>query len=130
MVRKEPASPLAMPSNVPEAPVQVPPPSILHAKPGDTLAKLARAHQVPLGELMRLNPAAVKALHPGDEVRLPPSPGGVKTVSATTTHRVQRGETLAGIARKYGVDPSDLKAWNRLKGNHVQAGQRLQLSPR
>ena len=85
---------------------------------------------MPLGELMRLNPEAVKTLHPGDEVRLPSNPGEPRTLPAASTHRVQKGETLASIARKYGVDPSDLKAWNRLKGNRLQAGQRLQLSPR
>jgi len=130
MIHKEPVSPLATPLSAQEPPIQAPPVSILHAKPGDTLAKLARSHQVPLGELMRLNPEAVKTLHPGDEVRLPSNPGGLRTLPAASTHKVQKGETLASIARKYGVDPGDLKVWNGLKGSHVQAGQRLLLSPR
>ncbi|MDR3685100.1 MAG: LysM peptidoglycan-binding domain-containing protein [Geothrix sp.] len=123
----------AVPPPVAPSPAPVPPApsvSILHAKPGDTLAKLARSHRVSLGELMRLNPAAAKTLHPGDEVRLPSGPGEPGAVSEARTHRVQRGETLAGVARKYGVDPSDLKAWNHLKGDRLRAGQRLQLSPR
>jgi membrane-bound lytic murein transglycosylase D len=130
MVHKEPVSPLATPSSTPEPPIQTPPASILHAKPGDTLAKLARSHQVPLGELMRLNPEAVKTLHPGDEVRLPSSSGVVKIAPVVSIHKVQTGETLASIARKYGVDPGDLKAWNNLKGGRVKVGPRLQLSPR
>jgi membrane-bound lytic murein transglycosylase D len=101
--------------------------SVLRATPGDTLAKLARVHRVPLGELMRLNPDASKALHPGDEVRLP---GGepVPPRIAAAIHRVTRGETLAVIARKYGMDPKDLKAWNRLKSDRIQVGQRLRLT--
>jgi membrane-bound lytic murein transglycosylase D len=130
LVPKEPVSPLAAPLSPPESSIQVPSASIIHAKSGDTLAKLARSHQVPLGELMRLNPEAVKTLHPGDEVRLPSSPGGLRALPAASTHKVQKGETLVSIARKYSVDPGDLKAWNNLKGSHVQAGQRLQLSPR
>jgi membrane-bound lytic murein transglycosylase D len=94
------------------------------------LAKLARSHGVPLGELLRLNPKAAKALHPGDEVQLPggsaPPP---KPASAASVHRVQKGDTLATIARKYGLAPKDLKAWNRLKGDRIQIGQRLRLSP-
>ena len=109
---------------------ETPMPSLLRAKRGDTLAKLARAHKVPLSDLMRLNPEAVKALHPGDEVRLPGSATAPRTGSAATTHRVLKGETLASIARKYGVDPRELKAWNRLKGDRIQVGQRLRLSPR
>ena len=104
--------------------------AVLRAKRGDTLAKLARAHKVSLGELLRLNPEAAKGLHPGDEVRLP---GGSelppKSTSAASVHRVQKGDTLATIARKYALAPKDLKAWNRLKGDRIQIGQRLRLSP-
>ncbi|WP_243301110.1 lytic transglycosylase domain-containing protein [Geothrix oryzisoli] len=103
------------------------------AKPGDTLAKIARARKVPLGQLMRLNPVAAKALHPGDTVRLPGSDASGSAQPATATprsHLVRRGETLAAISRKYGLDPEDLKAWNRMKGDRVQAGQRLRLVPR
>lgn len=103
------------------------------ARPGDTLAKIARARKVPLGELMRLNPDAVKALHPGDRVLLPGSTEPSGSGRAETTpriHVVRRGETLAAIGRKYGLDPRDLKAWNRMKGDRVKTGQRLRLAPR
>jgi membrane-bound lytic murein transglycosylase D len=50
-------------------------------------------------------------------------------VAATTSvHRVQKGESLALIARKYGVDPKALKTWNRLKNDRIQAGQKLRLT--
>ncbi|HJV38029.1 MAG TPA: LysM peptidoglycan-binding domain-containing protein [Geothrix sp.] len=103
------------------------------AKPGDTLAKIARARKIPLGELMRLNPEAVKALHPGDGVLLPGSKGpgaSARTEATPRIHVVRRGETLAAIGRKYGLDPMDLKAWNRMKGDRVMAGQKLRLAPR
>jgi len=103
------------------------------ARPGDTLAKIARARRVSLGQLMRLNPESVKALHPGDTVRLPGSDASESAPPAPGTprsHVVRRGETLASISRKYGLDPEDLKAWNRMKGDRVQAGQRLRLAPR
>ena len=123
-----PLSGPSIPSAIPTPGSPVP---VLLAKRGDTLAKIARSHQVPLGELMRLNPEAVKALHPGDEVRLPSGAGeGPKAAPAVRTHTVKHGETLASIGRKYSVEPSDLKAWNGLKGDRLQVGQRLQLSPR
>ncbi len=40
-------------------------------------------------------------------------------------HKVKKGETLEGIARKYGVSPKDLMEWNNLKKSKIQAGQRL-----
>ena len=82
---------------------------------------------------MRLNPEAVKALHSGDTVRLPgaAAPGPAKEdAAAPRIHVVRRGETLAAIGRKYDLDPKDLKAWNRMKGDRIQAGQRLRLTPR
>jgi membrane-bound lytic murein transglycosylase D len=114
----------------PAARPKLPSALILHAKRGDTLATLARLHKVPLGDLMRLNPDAVKVLHPGDEVRLPGGAAELKGVSMVTVHRVKKGDTLASIAHKYGVDPGELKAWNHLKGNRLQEGQKLRLSDR
>jgi membrane-bound lytic murein transglycosylase D len=105
-------------------------PTILRAKPGDTLAKLARRHQVTLGELLRLNPQAAKALHPGDEVRLPGAAAAMQPTGTARFHRVGKGETLAAIARKYGAEVKDLRAWNGLKGDRIQPGQKLRLAPR
>ncbi|HEY3399128.1 MAG TPA: LysM peptidoglycan-binding domain-containing protein [Geothrix sp.] len=128
-------APPAIPSPASSVPASEPEPAgpTYRAKPGDTLAKIARAQRLSLGQLMRLNPDAVKALHPGDVVRLPGSgPAAVSKGAAAIpkSHVVQRGETLAAIGRKYDLDPKDLKAWNRLKGDRIQAGQRLQLAPR
>jgi len=129
------AAPAPVAAKAEATPSSNPVPRSVQAKAGDTLAKLARAHQVPLGELMRLNPEALKALHPGDTVRLPggaPSGPVVAKESRATSgsyHRVQKGETLASIARKYGVDPKELKTWNRLKRDRIQAGQKLRTSP-
>jgi len=103
------------------------------ARPGDTLAKIARAQRVSLGQLMRLNPEAVKALHPGDPVRLPgrtQADASKERAETPNIHVVRRGETLAAIGRKYDLDPKDLKAWNRLKSDRVRTGQRLRLAPR
>ncbi|MFN3567345.1 MAG: N-acetylmuramoyl-L-alanine amidase [Caldimicrobium sp.] len=42
-----------------------------------------------------------------------------------TYHVVKPGETLAGIAKKYGVKVEDLKRWNNLRTAQVKAGQKL-----
>jgi membrane-bound lytic murein transglycosylase D len=41
------------------------------------------------------------------------------------THRVKKGETLFSIAKLYRTTVAALKEWNRIKGNGIQAGQRL-----
>ena len=47
-----------------------------------------------------------------------------------TTHRVQSGETLGHIAKKYGVGVSDIKRWNGLSSDMIRIGQRLVVYPR
>ena len=41
------------------------------------------------------------------------------------THVVRKGETLSSIARKYRIQTSDLKKWNRISGSRVVYRQRL-----
>ena len=42
-----------------------------------------------------------------------------------TTHRVKRGESLYAIANAYDVSVADLRAWNRMKGTHLDVGDKL-----
>jgi membrane-bound lytic murein transglycosylase D len=43
-------------------------------------------------------------------------------------HRVRKGETLASIADKYGVEVQDLKVWNHLKNNRAPVGVSIKVS--
>ena len=40
-------------------------------------------------------------------------------------HVAKKGETIAGVARKYGVSVSQLIAWNELKSGRLKPGQKL-----
>jgi membrane-bound lytic murein transglycosylase D len=137
-VRERPVTPTsAAPAPRPAKPA-VEASATVRARPGDTLSKLARTHGLTLSELLRLNPEAAKALHPGDEIRLSDGATPAKVAPAKTkaapapsaaVHRVVKGETLAGIARKYDVELSDLRTWNHLKGDRIQVGQKLRVAP-
>ncbi len=49
---------------------------------------------------------------------------------AAATHVVRSGETLFGIAWRYGKDPADLARWNRLgDGSLIFPGQLIRLTP-
>lgn len=41
------------------------------------------------------------------------------------SHFVHQGETLYGIAKKYGITVEELKKWNHLRSSHLQPGQPL-----
>jgi hypothetical protein len=96
------------------------------------LARVASAYGVELAELSRLNPGVTGRLAEGARIRLPEDrPAAVPSAAAAVPafHLVVKGETLASLARKYGLEAADLKAWNRLQTSRLSPGQRLRLSP-
>lgn len=46
----------------------------------------------------------------------------------TVTHKVAKGETLASIAQKYGVQASEIRSTNGLRRNAVRVGQMLTIA--
>lgn len=46
---------------------------------------------------------------------------------AVNFHKVTPGQSLASIAKQYGVEVQDLKVWNSLKSNTIIPGQKLKL---
>ncbi|MBC7621835.1 MAG: LysM peptidoglycan-binding domain-containing protein, partial [Aeromicrobium sp.] len=48
--------------------------------------------------------------------------------SAPRSHRVQRGETLFSISKRYGVAVDKIKILNAMKNNSVQVGQTLSVN--
>ena len=45
----------------------------------------------------------------------------------TQFHTIKSGESLGKIADKYNVSISELKKWNSIKGNNIQAGKKLKI---
>ncbi len=42
-------------------------------------------------------------------------------------HRILSGETLSGIAKKYGVSVANLRSWNNLKSDRLASGKKLMI---
>lgn len=42
-------------------------------------------------------------------------------------HNVRSGQTLGGIAARYGVSVSKIRQWNNIRGSMIKAGQRLKI---
>lgn len=55
--------------------------------------------------------------------------GHVKSPRAALRHRVVRGDTLGGIARRYRTRVAALRALNGLKSTRIQVGQWLLIAP-
>jgi N-acetylmuramoyl-L-alanine amidase len=118
-------------------------------RPGDTLGSIASRVGAAAVDLVRLNPLVDPLrLLPGNPLHIPTEEAVVASWSAdsgagTTTaaaaarvarpasgavHVVRAGETLSGIALRYGLSASDLARWNGVDdARRLLVGQRLQL---
>lgn len=73
------------------------------------------------------DPRASTAYVPPRTLGLPASLEGHSTTEGRTAVIVEKGETLASIAERYGVSAQDLMRWNRLKSARVTRGMRLKI---
>ena len=97
--------------------------------PGDTYARIARAHDVTLTELREANPGRGEALSPGDVVRIPQPMQLVRVLDASQAgaevHTVEAGQTLYAIANLYGLEVAQLEVWNPSAAQGLSIGDVL-----
>ena len=94
------------------------------AADGETLGDVARRYRVTLASLESANHLEPHASVPaGFLLSVPTPPPTAKLVR----YRVQRGDTLAGIAGRFDVSVAELKRWNHISGSHVSRGMRLRI---
>jgi membrane-bound lytic murein transglycosylase D len=116
---------------------------------GDTLSQIAAEYRVSLAALMRINGlgakdmirvgqlinlpidaqgAAAATLLASDEPEAQPPVSSVVPAGAPGTYTVRRGDSIARIAKRLGIDPSALLAANSIKnGNLIIVGQTLRV---
>ena len=91
---------------------------------GETLAGVARTYHVTVSSLQSANHLQADAALPtGFLLTVPAAPPAAKLVH----YRVQRGDTLAGIADRYDVTVEELRRWNHIRGSSVARGVRLSI---
>jgi membrane-bound lytic murein transglycosylase D len=114
---------------------------------GESLTTIARRYHVSLAELRQANDLSAKArVKAGQSLMIPQRPAaGLPSATARavsrsttslasaapvrssspTTYRVQRGDTLFSIARRFDTTVETIKQLNRLRGNLISIGDRL-----
>jgi len=91
---------------------------------GETLQDVAQRYRVTLPALEAANHLEAHASVPaGFVLDVPAAPPVIHLVH----YRVQRGDTLEGIAGRFDVTVAELKRWNRIGGRHVARGMRLRI---
>lgn len=90
------------------------------------LNKIARPNLIRVGQLLAL--PAIASSTP----TAPPASGSPARTPAggATSHVVRAGDTLSGIATRYGIPQSQIVAANGITGDRIYIGQRLLLVPR
>ncbi|MDR0353186.1 MAG: LysM peptidoglycan-binding domain-containing protein [Opitutaceae bacterium] len=109
---------------------------------GDSLDRIARRHGVTVAKIKELSNLTSNSIVIGQKLTLPapdsthsgsfgpPPPAGARPAgnapTTTLTHIVQGGETLGGIAKKYGVPQREIAVANHISDPRLlQAGQEL-----
>jgi N-acetylmuramoyl-L-alanine amidase len=97
-------------------------------KRGDDLTHIARRHGVSVAEIVRVNKLArADAIRVGQRLILV---GRGTESAASLTYEVRRGDSLSGIAARYGVTTSQLAAANGLRRpDRLIPGQKLMIHP-
>lgn len=119
---------LAVPSGALAAPPGQGP--VTHVvQPGESLSSIAMRYGVNLVDLAHANGLTTRSwVYTGQVLQVPGVAGATAAARATsgTVHVVQRGETLASIAWRYGVTVDQLVQANGLLSSHwIYVGQRL-----
>lgn len=102
-------------------------PGVITIRRGDTLSELALRYRTTVATLRALNDIPGNNLIVvGDSLRLPARADAPQVRVVDTAYTVVRGDSLIGIAMRYGVDPVEISARNDLpRSRVVQLGQRL-----
>jgi membrane-bound lytic murein transglycosylase D len=108
---------------------------------GETLSSIAARYHTSITELQHLNGLRSKhRIRAGQRLRLPEEAGGSgratriarrsepEPLPESGSYRVRRGDSLALIARRFGVSERDLLEWNPIRNKHrIAVGQRLRV---
>ncbi len=123
---------------------------VYKVKSGDYLGRIASKHRCTVKQIMRWNNLKNSNLRVGQRLVIYRGGGGPSTTSTssstpskssassstgkqtstsqtTTTYTVKKGDTLSGIALKFGLSVAELKKLNNLSSNKINIGQKLKV---
>ncbi len=94
---------------------------------GNTLWGLQGMYGVPVEQIVKENPSLSNGLKEGQKVYIPVTADSIKKIP-TTDYKVDKGETLYGLARKFNTTIDDLVALNpELKDAGLTKGQMIKV---
>ena len=103
---------------------------------GETLASIASRYGTSIAELKRINQISGDSIRIGQQLAVAES-GMVREAEAPrrpgaqrVTYVVRSGDTLHGIAKRFGVSVAHIRELNRLQSAKIRVGQSLVMDPK
>jgi len=95
-------------------------------KRGDTLYSIAKRFKVKIADIKRANSIRGNIVKRGARIKIPVSRKYLASKrKRKKVYKVQKGDTLLKIARRFRVNPRKLKAYNGKRSNFIRVGERL-----
>lgn len=98
-------------------------------KRGESLGKIAARYGVSVADLKSWNGLSGDDIQVGQKISIGGKSSGTadkkKTTTKRQTYKVKSGDTLGGIAEKYGTTASAIRKANGIKGSNIRVGQTL-----
>ena len=115
---------------IPSSPVPAPSPNHYRIRSGDSLTVIAERFGVSAADLRAWNGMRGSRITAGKFLIVRPPSGSAAAAAGTTagssTHyTVRSGDTLGGIAERFGVTAAQLRSWNGIRGSTIHPGDRL-----
>lgn len=110
----------AQPGNVPTEVINGKKYYVHFVQAGNTLWGIHKLYNVPVEDIVKLNPGSEKGLTEGQRMIIP-------VVTQTILHEVAKKETLFGISKKYGVSIETILNANPEAESGIKVGQKLKI---
>ncbi len=95
-------------------------------KSGENLEKIAKSYGVSTQDVLKANnDLDPKRLKVGEQLCIPQKVFAKSQDYAI--YKVKKGDTLEGVARKFGVDVQEMKSFNNLRSEKITEGQELKI---
>jgi LAS superfamily LD-carboxypeptidase LdcB len=99
-------------------------------KPGDTLYNIAKKTGTSIVQLMKVNNLSSNLIFPGQQLYIQESikpPETTKPQESQGSYTVRSGDTLYSVSRKFNISVARLKEINRIAGDTIYPGQKLNI---
>lgn len=95
------------------------------AAAGESLAAIAHRYHASVAEVAEANHLPADATLRESQPLVIPVSAQRATDDRPAHYRIRRGDTLSGLAHRFGVTVAQLRAWNHLHGSRLETGHQL-----